>query len=428
MNIIMITNTYTPHVGGAARSVSAFAEEYRRLGHRVMVIAPEFDNMPEHEENVVRVPAIRHFNGSDFSVRIPIPHYLSGAVDHFHPDIIHSHHSFLLGETALVIAEQHRIPLVFTHHTMYEQYTHYVPGDSPTLKRFIIRLTTGYANLCDHVIAPSESVRAILLQRGVTSPIAVIPTGVDIQRYASRDGHGFRSSAGIPSGAYVVGHVGRLAPEKNLEFLAQAVADFLTAGENRYLLVVGDGPFRARMVAIVAARGVADRVHFAGIVTGEKLVEAYHAMDVFAFASLSETQGMVLAEAMAAGVPVVAIDAPGARETVIDSVNGRLLSSADRSSFAPALTWIAELQPDALAAMKAACARTAAEFSVSRCAKRCLDLYSLDTTLKPRGAELDAWHALLALIAEEWIIWSNRVHAISEAVFNADDEPAIPTT
>ena len=124
MNILMMTNTFTPHVGGVARSVEAFTAEYRRRGHRVLVVAPEFENMPEHETGVIRMPAIQHFNGSDFSVVLPTPGFLSSALEEFRPDIVHSHHPFLVGGTALRIARTHELPLVFTHHTMNEQNTH----------------------------------------------------------------------------------------------------------------------------------------------------------------------------------------------------------------------------------------------------------------------------------------------------------------
>ncbi|MBS1220006.1 MAG: glycosyltransferase, partial [Proteobacteria bacterium] len=162
MNIVMLTNTFTPHVGGVARSVESFAEEYRKRGHRVLVVAPEFSDMPLEEVDVVRVPAIQNFNASDFSVALPVPSRLAETLDDFRPDIVHSQHPFLLGMTAVRIARYRQLPLVFTHHTLYEQYTHYVPGDSPALKRFVIELATRYANLCDQVFAPSESIRDLL--------------------------------------------------------------------------------------------------------------------------------------------------------------------------------------------------------------------------------------------------------------------------
>jgi glycosyltransferase involved in cell wall biosynthesis len=118
----MLTNTYLPHVGGVARSVASFTEAFRRRGHRVLVVAPIYDDLPEHETGVYRLPAITHFNGSDFSLRLPVP-LPSAVIDEFDPDVVHAHHPFLLGDTALRVAVTRQRPLVFTHHTMYEQYT-----------------------------------------------------------------------------------------------------------------------------------------------------------------------------------------------------------------------------------------------------------------------------------------------------------------
>ena len=116
MNILMLTNTFTPHVGGVARSVETFTAGYRALGHRVLVLAPRFEGMPESERDVIRVPAIQHFNGSDFSVPFPVPGLLAGVVERFRPDIVHLHHPYLLGGTALRIGASRNIPVVFTHH------------------------------------------------------------------------------------------------------------------------------------------------------------------------------------------------------------------------------------------------------------------------------------------------------------------------
>src|SRR5690606_36914192 len=138
----------------------------------------------------------------------------------------------------------------------------------------------------------------------------------------------------IPPDSLIVGHVGRLAPEKNLSYLAEGVALFLQREAAARFLVVGDGPWRKELKDVFARHGVADRLLLAGKRTGRTLREAYRAMDVFAFASLSETQGMVLAEAMAAGVPVVALNASGVREMVRDGSNGFLLpSSAPPAAF-----------------------------------------------------------------------------------------------
>jgi glycosyltransferase involved in cell wall biosynthesis len=376
MKILMVTNTYAPYVSGVARSVTTFAEEYRRRGHRVVVVAPDFDGAPATETDVIRVRALKQFHGSGFSVALGQSIRLRRAVAAFDPDIVHSHHPFLLGITASRLARGHGIPLVFTHHTFYEFYTHYLPGDSAMMKRLAIGRATRYANLCDAVFAPSKSVVDVLRHRGVTVPIFEVPTGVPLSDFAAGDGAGFRRRLAIPADATVVGSVGRLAEEKNLEFLARAVAAGLERTPGAYALLVGDGPSRQDMRAAFDAAGVSERTRFTGTLAGADLVDAYHAMDVFAFASLTETQGLVLTEAMAAGVPVVALDAPGAREIVVDGINGRLLAgAAGETEFADAIAWVAARRGDEAEKLRHAARLAAIPFAIATIADSALTAY-----------------------------------------------------
>ncbi|MGZ8199805.1 MAG: glycosyltransferase [Methylosarcina sp.] len=406
MNIVMLTNTYTPHVGGVARSVEAFTAEYKRCGHRVLVVAPEFDDMPRNEVDVVRVPAIQNFNGSDFSVVLPVSGLLTQALDAFQPDLVHSHHPFLLGMTALRVARYRKLPLVFTHHTLYEQYIHYIPGDLPALRRFVIELSTRYANLCDQVFAPSESIAELLHERGVNAPLAVVPTGVNMEHFAQGDGPGFRKRLDIPENAFVTGYVGRLAPEKNLVFLAEAIADFLKLEPHACFLLVGHGPSEKDVRTIFKREGLSARLHVSGVLESRQLANAYHAMDVFAFSSRSETQGMVLTEAMAASVPVVGLDAPGVREIVKDHRNGLLLREESTLAFASALQWVASLGSTQRQALKQ-CARDAAEaFSMPHTTAMALSCYEalLGRLSVDHTAEDEQWEKVVHLIKAQWDI------------------------
>jgi glycosyltransferase involved in cell wall biosynthesis len=416
VNILMMTNTYLPLVGGVARSVASFTEEFRRRGHRVLVVAPEYDDLPPGEADVHRVPAITHFNGSEFSLSLPEPVTLSATIDAFGPDVVHSHHPFLLGASALRVATSRQLPLVFTHHTMYEQYTHYVSPSSEVIRHLAVRLPTGYANLCDHVIAPSESVAAVLRRRGVETPVSVIPTGIDPDRFAHGDGPAARARYGIPAGAFVVGHVGRLAPEKNLPFLARAVASFVRAHPEAHFLLVGGGPAGEEVRAVFEESGAAERLHATGPLEGQELADAYHAMDLFAFASRSETQGMVLAEAMTVGVPVVALDAPGASDVVADGDNGRLLDTEDQAEFAAALEWVAR---NGRRRLGQAARVTAESFSLEHCADQTLRLYEGLLAARPARREGDdSWARGVRLAEAEWQLWGSRLRAVAHAVID----------
>jgi 1,2-diacylglycerol 3-alpha-glucosyltransferase len=428
MNIVMLSNTYAPHVGGVARSIDAFSRQYRELGHQVLIVAPEFDNQPPGEKGIVRIPAIQHFNGSDFSVALPVSGLLTEALDAFQADIVHAHHPFLLGMTAMRIARYRQLPLVFTHHTLYEQYTHYVPGDSPMLRRFAVQLVTRYANLSDRVFAPSESIALLLLERGVHTPINIVPTGVELPDFCKGDGVAVRRKMGIPDNAFVVGHIGRLAPEKNLHFLATSIAGFIRAGmastagqsdrREVHCLVVGCGPSEADIRAIFAGQGVTGRLHMDGILTKRALAGAYHAMDVFAFASTSETQGMVITEAMAAGNPVVALDASGVREVVKDRVNGRLLTEQKTDTFASALQWVMEQSAEQMRALAEAARETAEQYSMPNTARRALDCYEqlLTSNAIAHDQDDDLWMRLLDLIKAEWKIIEGFAGAAGDSI------------
>ncbi|RRQ22761.1 glycosyltransferase [Thiohalobacter thiocyanaticus] len=413
MNIVIFTNTFTPHVGGVARSVQAFTRHYRNRGHRVLTVAPEFKHMPEDETDVIRIPAIQNFNASDFSVALPVPAGLTEALEDFDPDIIHSQHPFLLGMTAVRMARYLQRPLVFTHHTLYEQYTHYVPGDSPLFKRFIIELATHYANLADQVFAPSESIRDLLLERGVTVPVRVVPTGVEVENFSNGDCTAFRRQRGIPDDAFVVGHLGRLAPEKNLEFLAEAVAGFVREHAQAHFIVVGTGPSEPAIREAFARAGCADRLQILGTLEKQELADALNGMDVFAFASHSETQGMVLTEAMAAGLPVVALDATGAREVVRDQVNGRLLQQEDTVAFAAALEWIHDRPAQEHERLVNAARATAEEFSMARSADNALECFEALSRQAPEHSreEESAWEQVRARIKAEWDILRSLTRA-----------------
>lgn len=418
MNILLVTNTFTPHVGGVSRSVVAFAREYRQRGHRVLVLAPRFPNMPAREQDVVRVAAIQNFNASDFSVALPFHQGLSDALDDFEPDIVHSQHPFLLGMTALRVARYRKLPLVFTHHTLYEQYTHYVPGDSPALKRFAIELATRYANQCDWVFAPSDSIRQLLTERGVTTPVSVVPTGVSLENFARGDGAAVREQCGIPRDAFVVGHLGRLAPEKNLAFMTAALVDFLRVHSDCHCLVVGEGPYAGELRAAFQQAGLAARLHTLGVLLQQSLANALHAMDVFAFASLSETQGMVLTEAMAAGLPVVALDASGVREVVRDGWNGRMLPTGSVASFSDALGWVRALPAEQRAVLRRHALETAETYSMPRSADKALGLYA-DLIARGgtgRGGEDRHWEDVLTWIRTEWKILKSLAEAGDAAV------------
>lgn len=426
MKICMFTNTYLPHVGGVARSVSFFAEDLRKAGHRVLIVAPTYPGCETHdrsEPEIFRVPAIQKFNGSDFSVRIPSPFLVDEQVDEFKPDIIHSHHPYLLGDAALRAARRRNLPLVFTHHTLYEEYAHYVAKNPENMRRFAAFLSTNYGNLCDRVVAPSLSIKQLIKKRGVTIPIAEIATGVDTAFFSNGNGKSFRKTHGIDPDAFVIGHLGRLAPEKNLDFLAEAAALALKDHSRTCFLIAGEGPSQPAIERIFDRLGLKDRLVMVGNVTGPTLVDAYHAMNLFAFASKSETQGMVLTEAMAAGVPVIALDASGVREVVEDGINGRLLDGRSTpDQFAEMLAWAISV-PENIAEWGDPARETARAFGRKQSVKKLLRLYAEVVQVRLEEGDygtdnLDIWDKFLLACQAEW----DLVAGLTESVIQTVDD------
>jgi glycosyltransferase involved in cell wall biosynthesis/pimeloyl-ACP methyl ester carboxylesterase len=424
----MMTNTYFPIVGGLEQSVYSFGEEFRSLGHEVLIVTPAFGGAPAEEPGVLRIPAIQKFSGTVFSINLPVSGLLTRLMKEFMPDMVHSHCPFFMGDFALRLSRQHAIPLVFTYHTMFEQYMHDWPVRNEGVKRFIVKLASGYANLADQVIVPSESVKEILLKRGVKTPMEVVPTGVDLERFAKGDGKTFRQEHQIPLDALVVGHAGRLAPEKNLEFLTNCMVEFLKKEPRAHVLIVGLGPSEEMIKKTFAQAGFEKRLHLTGVLHYQQLVDAYFAMDVFAFASLSETQGIVLIEAMAAGLSVVALDAPGAREVVVDYHNGRLLKQMDKASFVDALAWVLSRPSEELRTVKQVTRMIAQKYPINSAAKRMLEVYervrsrrAISLGKKNSSRYLFGWR-----LKVEWDIYCNYIKSVLTSVFKGNFQKTEP--
>ncbi|HFD12437.1 MAG TPA: glycosyltransferase [Crenotrichaceae bacterium] len=262
------------------------------------------------------------------------------------------------------------------------------------------------------MIAPSESVAALLRNRGVTVPVHIIPTGIDVAYYADGSGSKARCLWNIPDHAFVVGHVGRLASEKNLIFLAQSVAEFLKCHQQAWFALVGCGPMKQEIIEIFQQYGVVDRLVITGFLKPEQLRDAYKAMDVFAFSSLTETQGMVLVEAMAAGVPVVALDAPGVREVVIDKRNGRLMGGAV-SEFSQALDWVAKCSANNRSQLSVAALDTAHDHGIQRTVNEALSLYQSLIAQKKTQPPPVQRSENLRMMAAQWRIAMNIARAAS---------------
>jgi len=418
MNIAMFTNTYLPLVGGIENSIATFVEDFKQMGHKCLIVTPEMDGAEESTKEILRVPAVRRFAGSAFSMHLPIPGIIRPRLDEFGPDIIHTHHPFLLGDDALRNARRGGIPLVLTYHTIWDRYADFFPNE--TIKNIVVNLTLEFSNLCDHGVAPSESIKAFLRSLGIIVPISVIPTGISTEKFQQGDRARGRQMLGIDPDAQVIGYVGRVGPEKNLAYLADAAVLWCLANPRARLLIVGGGDYRLHIKGIFAAAGIEDRIVLAGVRKNGELVDAYAAMDAFAFTSLTDTQGIVLAEAMAGGLPILALDAPGARESVSDRVNGRLLS-ADSTPQDYAEAVADAFADDARRAQWSENARArSADYSRHRTATQMLELYQglIDAYEREKEAEgtYTAFDRLAARLEAEWDLLATKAAATVSGV------------
>ncbi|NCF68753.1 MAG: glycosyltransferase [Chloroflexi bacterium] len=342
MHIGFFTNTYRPTMSGVVRSVDTFREAFISMGHSVFIFAQRAAKYEDSEPFIFRYPAFEVPWANDYAFPVPISPAIDSIMPALKMDVIHSHHPFLLGETAASKAKSLGIPLVFTFHTRYDEYTHYVPF-SPELSKMVIDRWMGrYLEKCQHVITPSESIKKILIDNGIEGDITAIPTGIDITPFAEADGRPIREKHKWGDNIVLVS-VGRLAKEKNFDTLLRAAAQVMRERAHVRLVIIGGGLEEKSLAKLAEELGIASQVEFTGTIPYEDVPSYLKAADIFCFASVTETQGLVTMEAMAAGLPIVAVDATGTSDAVDDGQDG-LLTENDPAALAEALEQVIDDQ------------------------------------------------------------------------------------
>lgn len=324
MRIALFSDSYHPYVSGVVKSVEVLARELGRLGHTPVILAPAYPGFTE-EPGVLRYPSLPAPTYATFRLAVPFSPHVSRALRRISPHIIHVHSPFLMGLAGARWARVLNVPLVFTYHTLYKQYVHYFPFFPGAVRAAAASYLRWFCNRCNQIIAPSQGVRQMLQDDGVTTPVAVVPTGVDAEAGFEVDGGWLRERVFVPSGRQVLLFVGRLGREKNLPFLLRCVKR-LNASEppGYHLVIVAGGPEEEALKSLAHEMGIEGEVTFAGRWPHEEVLRAYCGADLFVFASQTETQGLVVLEAMNAGLPVVAVKAIGVEDVVEDGVSGFL--------------------------------------------------------------------------------------------------------
>ena len=330
MHIAFFTNYYHPVVNGVVRSVASFRENLMKQGHNVFIFAQSDSSYKDDEPFIFRYPSLPLPLG-DISTAIPVSPFVDQLLPTLKLDVIHTHHPILLGQTAARKASELDLPLVFTFHTQYWEYTHYIPFPQETIQEFlknaVHRWLREFMQKCQHIIIPSESLKDILFRDyGLHERYSVIPTGTDLEPFLNADGKSLRSKNGWQDETVLIS-VGRLAPEKNWDTLVRAFAKVHEKHPETRLVLIGDGTARSSLEELAAELGISERVTFTGAVPFQEIPRYLKAADVFAFASVTETQGLVTIEAMAAGLPVVAVNGPGTRDIVEPGKQGFLVEN-----------------------------------------------------------------------------------------------------
>jgi 1,2-diacylglycerol 3-alpha-glucosyltransferase len=336
VRIALFTNNYLPFCGGVTISVETLRRGLEASGHEAWVFGPRLTGAEDASVKVVRYPSIPVATYPEFALAVPYSRRIERLVSALAFDVIHAHHPFLLGPAARRLARRTRRPLIFTYHTRYEKYAHYVPLPLRLVQAAALRISAGFAAQADAVLAPSAVIRDELHARGVRAPIAVVPTGVDLECFRPGDREAARRNLGVGQGEPLVLYVGRLDREKSVDRVLGAFERVASTIPAARLVLVGQGTEAERLRRTAASLPVAERIRFLGLRPHDSLAECYQAADVFLFASETETQGLVLAEAAACGLPAVAVDAPGCDEVVRDGDTG-ILTKGDPAALAEAV-------------------------------------------------------------------------------------------
>ncbi len=330
MNIAIFTNNYIPNLYGVTQSIETFRREFEKRGHSVFIFAPYFRDYQDKNPYVFRYPSLDIKIKFRFPLPLPYSSRMDKIIENLNLDIIHVQHPNLLGTTGKKWAQRKKIPLIFTWHTLYDQYTNFIPFlPAKTSANFMVKGAVQMANQSDVVVIPTDSIRAILKKWGVQRKMISVATGVEEEDFSKADKNIIRKKYSLSRDEIVLLIVSRLTAEKNVEFVFRSVENILKKQPVR-LLIVGNGYLKSKLEKFSQRTGIKKKVIFCGEIKREKIKHYYAGADIFIYGSQSETQGMVITEAMYMGLPIVAVRATGINSLVVDNKNGFLVSESEK--------------------------------------------------------------------------------------------------
>ncbi len=372
MKIGIFTDSYLPYTSGVVRSIQTFTAELTALGHEVYIFAPSYRNC-DHESRVFRFASIPSPTNPDFTLAVPFSLKLKPTIKKLELDLIHVHSPFLLGRVGVRYARKLGVPLVFTFHTLYDQYVHYLPFAKTFSRELAQKISRDFCNLCDLVIVPTGIVGDYLRDIGVRTPVNRVPTGIKISDYQEVDRMWLQKQYKIKPEDKVLLFVGRLGKEKNINFLMESFKVLENRMGNTVLVIVGGGPEEEELRDKAVKLDIEKKVIFTGTLSPENVIKCYASASLFVFPSVTETQGIVIAEAKAAGLPVVAIKAYGVSEMVEDGVDG-YLTELNQEQFASKVHMLL-INDNLIEEMSRRARHNAERLSSTNCTARLIDSY-----------------------------------------------------
>lgn len=380
MKIGFFTDSYLPVEHGVEVSIETFRKDLEKTGHQIFIYAPHTPGYKDKNKNVFRLKSIKVIKKPEMRFALPIVQNgeLKKLID-FKLDVAHAHTPFSLGLLGKFISARQKILFVYTHHTDYPEYSKAYFKGKKILPKAAELYSGWFSNMADAVIAPSFKIKKVLKNYGVKKPIYILPTGVDLKLFGKnvkslKAAKSLRKKLGIDAKEKLLIFVGRLGQEKNVDFLIRAFAKISKKRKGVKFLIAGEGPFSEQYKSMAENLGLNNTI-FAGAVPHEKLPAYYQAADLFVFASLTETQGIVILEAMASGLPIAALKDDAFKGIVSDGENGFLIPPKSAPEiFAEKITRI--LDNGALRKkFSQASAEIAENFSKEKQAEKLLDIY-----------------------------------------------------
>lgn len=378
MKILYISDVYFPRINGVSTSIRTFVKQMQSLGHEVHLIAPDYAASTEDDSWIKRIPARSiYFDPEDRLMKWNAVMQTLPELRRENYDLIHVHTPFVAHYAGLRLARELNVPCVETYHTFFEDYLHhYLPWIPRSIARGIARaISKRQCNAVDAIVAPSAPMLNVLRAYGVKAAAEVIPTGLQEHSFNEADGKAFRIKYDIPLERPMLLFVGRVAFEKNIGFLLEMTKVLIEKHPDALLVVAGQGPAEKSLHKLAADLGLDHNIKFIGYLDrNTELNACYQAADIFVFSSKSETQGLVLLEAMAQGTPVVAIAELGTASILIEG-QGALIAPDNIEGFAEKVHHLLQHPQDRYELGKAALKYASENWTAKLQAERMLHFY-----------------------------------------------------